>query len=133
MPDDPQPGATVRAPASRATTTLLPLGYTMKLIALILGLILGFGAGIWYGVNRPKEAADLAVKQDEWIRKGKEEALKQVKAKLDGMLTQQPSGPSAPGFARSFSGTGGGQGQTEALKELKGDVEAQLTQVTSQK
>lgn len=108
----------------------------MKLIALLLGMAIGFGGGIWYGVNRPKEAADLAVKQDEWIRKGKEEALKQVKAKLDGMLTQQPGGPAAPGFSRSFSGTSGGGGapsQTDALKALKGDVEAQLTQVTSQK
>ena len=108
----------------------------MKLIALLLGMAIGFGGGIWYGVNRPKEAADLAVKQDEWIRKGKEEALKQVKAKLDGMLTQQPTGPSAPGFARSFSGSGGGGGassQTEALQSLKGDVEAQLNQVTSGK
>lgn len=113
----------------------------MKLIALLLGMAIGFGGGIWYGVNHPKEAADLAVKQDEWIRKGKEEALKQVKAKLDNMLTQQPTGgtggPSAPGFARSFASgsgaNGGGQSQTDALNSLKGDVEAQLTQVTSGK
>ena len=106
----------------------------MKLIALLLGLAIGFGTGIWYGVNHPKEAADLAVKQDEWIRKGKEEALKQVKAKLDSMLTQQPSGPSAAGFARSFGNTGGGgKSDTDALKALKGDVEAQLNQVTAPK
>ena len=106
----------------------------MKLIALLLGLAIGFGCGIWYGVNHPKEAADLAAKQDEWVRKGKEEALKQVKAKLDNMLTQQPSGgPSAPGFSRSFAGGGGGGSDTDALKALKGDVEAELNQVTAPK
>lgn len=108
----------------------------MKLIALLIGLAVGFGGGIWYGVNHPTAAADLAVKQDEWIRKGKEQALQQVKAKLDNMLSKPPGEPAAPGFSRSFAGgTGGGGGrpETEALKALKGDVEAQLGQVTSQK
>ena len=109
----------------------------MKLIALLLGLAIGFGAGIWYGINRPQEAADLNAKQGEWIRQGKEQALKQVKEKLDSMLSQQPSGPAAPGFARSFSGsTGGGGGaksDTDALKALRDDVGAQLNQVTAQK
>ncbi|MDB5295198.1 MAG: hypothetical protein JWO31_1181 [Phycisphaerales bacterium] len=109
----------------------------MKLIFLILGLGVGFFGGIYYGINHPKEAADLNAKQQEWVRQGKEQALQQVKDKLDGILNQQkPAAPAAPGFARSFAGgtgSGGGVSQTDALAALKGDVESQLNQVKAGK
>jgi hypothetical protein len=100
----------------------------MKLITLILGLALGFGGGIWYGVQHPEWAKDFAAKEAEWVRQGKEQAFEFVKSKLDTKLAQEQT-PSTPG-GRSFAGNTASAGtSTDVLKSLKGDVEAQLNQV----
>jgi hypothetical protein len=110
----------------------------MKLIFLILGLALGFGGGIWYGINHPKEAADLNAKQEEWLRQGKEQALGAVRDALNQKLAQAQSAPVAtPGTGRNFSGfVAGGTGtksEADTLKDAKTIVEAQLTQVQAKK
>jgi hypothetical protein len=111
----------------------------MKLILLILGLAIGFGGGIWYGINHPKEAADLNAKQEEWLRQGKEQALGAVRDALNQKLAQAQAAPAAPsGTGRNFSGfvaggTGGAKSEADTLKDAKTIVEAQLTQVQAKK
>ena len=100
----------------------------MKLITLLLGLALGFGGGIWYGVQHPEWAKDFAAKEAEWVRKGKEQAFEFVKTKLETKIAQEQN-PSTPA-GRSFAGgAGSGGDSTDVLKSLKGDVEAQLNQI----
>ena len=58
----------------------------MKLLFLILGLAIGFGGGVWWGVKNPTKAADLATLEEQWVLKGKIEATEAIKSKLDRVI-----------------------------------------------
>ena len=38
-----------------------------KLIVLVLGLVIGFSAGMWYGVHHPSEAATLSAAEKQQV------------------------------------------------------------------
>src|SRR4051812_48232327 len=99
----------------------------MKLIVLILGLVVGAGGGVWYGAQHPEWAKDFAAKEEEWVRQGKEQALKTVKDKLDSLT--KDSGPSTPAAGRSFAG-GTSTGSSPDAAALKGFVDGELTKVS---
>ena len=98
----------------------------MKLIVLILGLVVGAGGGVWYGAQHPEWAKDFAAKEEEWVRQGKEQALKSVKEKLDSLTS---SGSSTPAAGRSFAG-GTSSGNAPDAAALKAIVDGELTKVS---
>ena len=65
----------------------------MKLIVLLVGLVLGAAGGIFFSANYPEYAAKLAAKENDLIAEGKRQAMEQIKAKLDGILSQQDATP----------------------------------------
>jgi hypothetical protein len=102
----------------------------MKLITLILGLALGFGGGIWYGVQHPEWAKDFAAKQEGWVRQGKVEVLKVIEEKLRSPSTQPATPSSVAG--RSFAGsnlTDTGMNDSAKVSTLKSEVDSQLKQL----
>jgi hypothetical protein len=105
----------------------------MKLIMLILGAALGFGGGVWYGVHHPKEAADLAAKQEEWINQGKMQATQAVKERLDKILDKQKTAPAA-GLSftggSSLLGSSGGTAADE-LKQLRDEQDKNLKEMAA--
>lgn len=104
----------------------------MKLIVLIVGLALGFGLGVYWGVHHPTDAAGLAKKEEEWYLKGKVEATQAVKDKLDQVLSRQPAAPATPaaGFLGGSPAPGGNA--TDALRQLRDEQQQQLRGMQTQ-
>jgi hypothetical protein len=127
---------TVRAPplpAPRPDRKQLSQAVRMfKLIILAVGLAVGFGGGVYYTINNPKEAADLNVKQQEWLKKGQEQALTKLKEVLAAKVQAAESSPAAApgkGFASGFAGGTPAKSEAETLKTVQATVDAQLSQL----
>jgi hypothetical protein len=103
-----------------------------KLIILALGLAIGFGGGVYYSINNPKEAADLNVKQQEWLKKGQEQALMKLKEVLAEKVKTAEATPAATpgkGFASGFAGGAPAKSEADTLKTVQAAVDAQLSQI----
>ncbi len=103
-----------------------------KLIILALGLAIGFGAGVWWGVQNPEQAKQLAEEEkrflQEQLRIGRE-----TKARLDQIAaaTKKTAGPAG---TSSFLGGGGGSGGGTArpdpeISRLRDDQEQQIAEL----
>ena len=105
----------------------------MKLITLIVGLVLGFGVGVYWGHHNQEAAGNLAAKEEEWVLKGKMEATQAIKEKLDRVLAKESS-PPAPGAGFVGGSAVGGSGssgsnQADALKQLRDEQDQQLKSI----
>src|SRR3954463_12919098 len=104
----------------------------MKLITLIVGLVLGFGIGVYWGHHNQEAAGNLAAKEEEWVLKGKMEATQAIKEKLDRVLAKESPPPAAPGAgfvggsAVGGGSTGSPSSQADALKQLRDEQDQQL-------
>src|SRR6476660_2357994 len=101
----------------------------MKLITLIVGLVLGFGVGVYWGHHNQEAAGNLAAKEEEWVLKGKMEATQAIKARLDQVLSSSSSSSAHPTPGTGFVGGSavGGSGNTaDALKQLRDEQDQQL-------
>src|SRR3954454_4150032 len=104
----------------------------MKMIILIVGLVLGFGIGVYWGHHNQEAAGNLAAKEEEWVLKGKMEATQAIKEKLDRVLAKESS-PPAPGAGfvggSAVGGSGSGSTQADALKQLRDEQDQQLKSI----
>src|SRR3954463_13999496 len=106
----------------------------MKLITLIVGLVLGFGIGVYWGHHNQEAAGNLAAKEEEWVLKGKMEATQAIKEKLDRVLAKESPAPAAAPGAGFVGGSavggspaaGAGSSQADALKQLRDEQDQQL-------
>src|SRR5436309_2767584 len=89
----------------------------MKTIIFLLGLAIGCGGGVWWGVHHPEQAADFAKKEEELVLKGKMQATQAITAKLDQALKSQSSGSSTPGSGFLGGGPSTG-GSVDTLKQI---------------
>ena len=93
----------------------------IKLIVLILGLAIGFGAGVWWGHKNPEAAAKLSAEEERRVLEAKIALTEKFRAKLE----QLQSKSSAPGSGFVSSG----QSPTAEVKALEAETareEAQL-------
>ena len=108
----------------------------MKILILLVGLILGFGGGVYWGVKHPTHAADLAQKEEEWFLKGKMEATRLITQKLDQALAQAPAKtdttPRTGFVAESGSTSGNNPAATEALRKIRDEQRQQLMAIEHQ-
>jgi len=104
----------------------------MKMIILMVGLVLGFGIGVYWGHHNQEAAGNLAAKEEEWVLKGKMEATQAIKEKLDRVLAKE-STPAAPGAGfvggSAVGGGGSGSNQTNDLKQLRDEQDQQLKSI----
>lgn len=110
----------------------------MKLIILIVGLVLGFGVGVYWGHHNQEAAGNLAAKEEEWVLKGKMEATQAIKDQLDKVLAKQSPAPATPGAgfvggsALGGNNNGGGAIPADALKQLRDQQDQQLKSMQGQ-
>ena len=110
----------------------------MKLLFLILGLAVGFGGGVWWGVRNPAQAADLAAKQEQWVLEGKIQATEAIKAKLDRLIAREKADTAkrtggGSGFVSGRTGAAAsGDGPDPELLSLREESDRQLAELRKQ-
>src|SRR4051794_18883137 len=75
-----------------------------KLIALALGLAIGFGGGVWYASKHPEWAKEVGAKEEQYAIEKSLQIAKATKAKLDEMASKDATSKSGP--SNSFLGGG---------------------------
>src|SRR5687767_11163385 len=83
----------------------------LKLIVLILGLAIGFGAGVWWGQKNPEAAAKLSAEEERRVLEAKIALTEKFRTKLDQLTSKSPSTPGGTGFL--------GSGQTNTAAEVE--------------
>ncbi|HEX8523167.1 MAG TPA: hypothetical protein VF669_12995 [Tepidisphaeraceae bacterium] len=94
-----------------------------KLIALVLGLVVGFGGGVWWGQKNPEAAGKLSAEEERRFLEAQVQITQKIQAKLDQLSSKTSSTPGGSGFvSNSQSGSGA---PAADVKELKADTEKQ--------
>lgn len=104
-----------------------------KMIFLLAGLAVGFGAGVYWGVHHPTQAQDLAAQEEQKILEAKKEIAERFKQKLDAIINSSRQGAPPAGS----SGFVGGSGRTAAganpqLVDLQKDAEREIQDLNRQ-
>jgi hypothetical protein len=73
----------------------------IKIIVLLLGLAVGFGGGVWYGVNHPEQGKKIADEEERRLLEKQKELVARLKTKLDQLAASRsgtaPAGAKTPG------------------------------------
>ena len=102
----------------------------IKIIVLLVGLAVGFGAGVYWGVKNPEQAKTLAAAEERKVLEKQKELLQKMKAKLD-QLASSRVGTTAKGIGSGFvSGaqTGAAKADPE-VEKLKAESDQQLAEL----
>lgn len=94
----------------------------MKLVVLALGLVIGFGAGVWWGVKNPEQAQSLAQEEQRFL----EEQLRiarETKERLDQIAASQRNRTSGSSL---LPGGGGAGSPDPQIVKLRDDQEEQI-------
>lgn len=98
----------------------------MKLIVLILGLGIGFGAGVFWSVHHPQQASTLSDSEQQQFLRAQLKIAEAVKSKLDTMATKSTS--SANSIGSGFV-AGGSSAPDPVLTQLRSDQDHQIQQL----
>lgn len=100
-----------------------------KLIALALGLAVGFGGGVWYASKHPEWAKDFGAKEEQYAVEKSLEIAKATKAKLDQMAAKDAAGKAASG--NSFL-AGGSKKSDPEIAKLSQEQDANIAELEKQ-
>lgn len=103
----------------------------MKILFLIVGLAIGFGGGVYWGVHNPAKAAQIAEREEEEVLKLKVQAMEKIKQTLDRIIAEQKDGDTtgtAPRTGFVAGKTGPAKVDPELVK-LREEQERQLEQL----
>jgi hypothetical protein len=100
-----------------------------KMIALALGLAIGFGGGVWYASKHPEWAKDVGAKEEQFAVEKSLEIAKATKAKLDQMAAKDTANKSATG--NSFLG-GGAKKPDPEITKLSQEQDANIAELEKQ-
>ncbi len=98
----------------------------MKLIVLIIGVGIGFGGGVWWGVQHPQQAASLSNTEQQQFLQAQLKIAEAVKSKLDTMATK--SNASGNSIGSGFV-SGGPSVPAPDLNELRSAQDTQIQQL----
>ena len=90
-----------------------------KLIALVLGLVIGFGGGVWWGQKNPQAAATISAQEEKQFLQAQLAMNQKIKAKLD-QLSQSSAKTPGSGFLGS-----GSSSNAAAVNDVKADADKQ--------
>jgi hypothetical protein len=93
-----------------------------KLIALVLGLAIGFGGGVYWAHHNPDEAATLSAAEEKQFLQAQLAINQKIQAKLDQL--QGKSKTAGSGFLSS----GGGPSAAD-VNDVKSDAQKQQDQL----
>ena len=79
----------------------------LKMIFLLVGLAVGFGGGVYWGVHHPVEAQKLAAEEERRVMEAKVAATRALKEKLDQIINRPTAtaGEAPAGTSGVVSGT----------------------------
>lgn len=104
----------------------------MKLIVLVIGVALGFGVGVYWGVHHPTEAANLSDQEERKFIQFKIETTQAIKQKLDQIANKQTAQP-GKGFGAGFvSGNSAATGPDPDVVALRNDQDRELQNLQQQ-
>ena len=95
-----------------------------KLIILLLGLGIGFGGGVYWGVHHPDQAQQLSATEEQKFLEYEAQITKATKDKLDQLAAKQRTGSALPGS--SFLGGAPAGGVDPDIKALQDQTQKQL-------
>src|SRR5688572_23554307 len=102
----------------------------IKLIVLALGLVVGFGAGVYWGVHHPVEAQKLAAEEERRVLEAKKQVAEAFKKRLDGIISSSPKpGTSDASFLPSATGSPPSDAK---LLDLRRDTEREIEEMDKQ-
>ena len=89
--------------------------WNMKLITHLIVFALGCGIGIWYGVNRPSQAQNIAAQEQKAVAEAKIKVIEELHPELTG------GGPVPPGDEKYEAALQKSQQELDAAnKQLNG-------------
>jgi uncharacterized protein HemX len=104
----------------------------IKVIVLLVGLAIGFGAGVWWGVKNPEQAQKLAAEEERRVLEKQKELLAKMKAKLDQLASSRTgtssgtSGATGRGFV---SGAQSAAPKDPEVDRLKAESDEQMKEL----
>ena len=108
----------------------------IKMIVLVLGLIVGFGIGVYWGVHHPVEARKLADEEERRFVEAQKQLLERLRRKLDELTQRASTAATAPtrgiagtgrsGFVAAPQPAGGAVRPDPEVEELKRESDKQL-------
>ena len=102
----------------------------IKVIVLLLGLAVGFGGGVYWGVHNPDQAKKLAAEEERRVLEKQKELLQKMRAKLDQLASSRVGTSAKVGASGFLSGaqTGAAKADPE-IDKLKAESEQQLAEL----
>jgi len=99
----------------------------LKLLFLIVGLAVGFGGGVYWGVKHPEQASQLSQEEERRFLELQIKTTETIKQKLDQIASKQQSGKS---FGSGFisGGSQGGTGDPD-INSLRDQSDKQLQEL----
>ena len=73
----------------------------LKLITLVLGLVIGFGVGVWWGQKNPQQAAQLSAEEERRFVQAQLAMNQKIKDKLSQLQNKTSSSTPGSGFIGS--------------------------------
>ena len=104
----------------------------IKIIVLLLGMAIGFGGGVWWGVKNPEQAKKLAAEEERRVIEKQKELLAKMRAKLDQLASSAGStGAAAMGGRSGFvaGATGAAAKVDPEVDRLKAESEQQMKEL----
>jgi hypothetical protein len=93
----------------------------LKLIVLILGLVIGFGGGVYWGHQNPDAAGKLSAAEEKQFLQAQLAITQKIQAKLDSLGAKTSS--SSPGSG--FLGSSQAPAVTSDVNDLKSETQKQ--------
>ena len=108
----------------------------IKIIVLLLGLAVGFGGGVWYGVRHPEEGKKIADEEERRVLEKQKDLLAKLKTKLDQLASSHTGtttfGAKSPGVG-FVPGAAAKDPEVDSLKAESDKQLAELDRVLSKK
>ncbi|HEV2293933.1 MAG TPA: hypothetical protein VGR35_08750 [Tepidisphaeraceae bacterium] len=94
----------------------------VKIILLILGLVVGFGGGVYWAHKNPEQAAKISAEEERRFLEAQLAITEKIQAKLDELTGATSDRPKASGF---LSSSQSGALAADDVKDIKADAQRQ--------
>ena len=101
----------------------------MKMIFLIVGLALGFGGGVYWGVHHPAQASQLSAEEERQFIQLQIKTTQAIKQKLDQLASRQASGSAGTSTGSGFISSGSAPRVDPEIDNVRNQQDQQLQQL----
>ena len=101
----------------------------VKIIVLLLGLAIGFGVGVYWGVKNPDQAQKLAAEEERRFLEKQKQLIEKMKSKLDQLASSRTVTGATGGRSGLISGAQAGAAKDPEVDKLKAESDQQLAEL----